>query len=891
MGSISRATLAAMISDGGDGTVIVETDARRVYGDDGRLVSIGPLEGGVAPSSEAQVRDSVLVVGGCEVPLRDVSGEVHTATGYGYAVVADDRGMLAVDLDTCQPVGAASARPRGALLLRAGPALTVVDVSDGVVMEHFALPTLEGAGRGASEALDLLVSRDGPARAVRGRVLDGPGARGLAWPSVVEGGATVEWEGGVVIVRDGDGVERARAAGVTHDLHVASRDGSGWWFKPELSAEDPVCWPQPRPFGTAVVCGDDELGTVPAWTDVARATEDGSVLVTAAGGAVIAWGIARGQLLWRAEGMADALAVGPDWVASRAGHQWTFRDPADGHPLGVLGPDGSMIVDGERAPFDPKQAVGAPWSAPAPSPVTATPPAPFVHLGDVHGCARYLAVMDALAPWPEAWAAARRNAVFACRALPSLPDWAVAPRARRDGWAWPAPEHPQQLVPLGDGSLLVLGARGVGAIGPDGAPRWVHERPHYYASYQVSPEIVVQWVLQRSVGWDPVTGEERWSLLGPVQHDGGGWWWATGFGRPATPLDVARGEPSSSTMYGAAMGWRCGGGGCAGYTPRQDDVVALADGARAALDDEVLVISRGDEILHRRSGVRKLAAAGPDRVIVQDVASGRWELWTVAGRVERLPKADVAAAWGDARWWVRAGMLYATGVAAAAQDPPAPARFELSEPAPVVPPERPLVVGPARAAWSRPEVGASTVAVVHGVPIDREEAQLVGRASAPWRRPFGPIDTSLGEMVIDGVVVDAATGHDVGPVPAGAERLYVRDGAVVAAHREGEVVVIRDGAARWVLPVGVPGSVSALVATDQRTYLGVGHWLMAFEGDAIRWKVRLSRNASRPMVLELRLAGDLLLAKTLHPMPHFAPVWAFDRDTGDVVDVMNLELR
>jgi hypothetical protein len=146
-------------------------------------------------------------------------------------------------------------------------------------------------------------------------------------------------------------------------------------------------------------------------------------------------------------------------------------------------------------------------------------------------------------------------------------------------------------------------------------------------------------------------------------------------------------------------------------------------------------------------------------------------------------------------------------------------------------------------------------------------------------------------MVIDGVVVDAETGRDVGPVPEGAERLYVRDGAVVAAHREGEVVVIRDGAARWVLPVGVPGAVSALVATDQRTYLGVGHWLMAFEGDAIRWKVRLSRNASRPMVRHLLLAGDLLLVVTLHPMTGFAPVWAFDPDTGDVVDVIDLDRR
>lgn len=891
MGSIARATLAAMIRDGGDGTVIIETDLRRVYADDGRLVSIGPLEGGAATVSEAQVHDSVLVVRGCEVPLRDVTGEVHTATGYGYAVVADDRGMLAVDLDTCQPVGAASARPRGALLLRAGPALTVVDVTDGVAMEHLALPTLGSTGRGASEALDLLVSRDGPARAARGRVLDGPGARGLAWPSVVADGATVEWEGGVVIVRDGDGAERARAVGVTHDLYGASRDPTGWQFKPALSAQDPVCWPQPRPFGTAVVCGPDELGTVPAWTDVARATEDGSVLVTAAGGAMIAWGVARGQLLWRAEGAADALAVGPDWVASRAGHHWTFRDPADGHPLGVLGPDGSMIVDGERAPFDPKRVVGAPWSAPAPSPVTATPPAPFVHLDDVHGCAPYLAVMDALAPWPEAWAAARRNAVFACRAQPSLPDWAVAPQARRDGWAWPTPERPQQLVPLGDGSLLVLGARGVGALGPDGAPRWVHERPHYYASYQVSPEIVVQWVLQQSAGWDPITGEERWSLPGPVHQDADGWWWSTNFRRPAAPFDVTRGAPSSSTTFSAAMGFRCGGGGCAGYTPRHDDVVALTDGAHAALEHDSLVIARGEEILHRQSGVRKLAAAGPDRVIVQDIASGRWELWTVAGRVERLPKADVAAAWGDARWWVRAGVLYATGIASAAQDPPAPARFELSEPAHVVPPERPLVVGAARAAWSHPAVGASTVAVVHGVAIDREDEQLVGRATAPWRRPFGPIDTSLGVMVIDGVVVDAETGRDVGPVPGGAERLYVRDGAVVAAHREGEVVVIRDGAARWVLPVGVPGAVSALVATDQRTYLGVGHWLMAFEGDAIRWKVRLSRNASRPMVRHLLLAGDLLLAVTLHPMTGFAPVWAFDPDTGDVVDVIDLDRR
>ena len=85
-----------------------------------------------------------------------------------------------------------------------------------------------------------------------------------------------------------------------------------------------------------------------------------------------------------------------------------------------------------------------------------------------------------------------------------------------------------------------------------------------------------------------------------------------------------------------------------------------------------------------------------------------------------------------------------------------------------------------------------------------------------------------------------------------------------------------------------PGRVGAVAAAEDLVYVGVGGRLVALDRAGVRWQVELGASDPRPMVLELRVVDGLLLVRTLHPMNHFAPVWAFDRYTGDVVDGIDL---
>jgi hypothetical protein len=251
----------------------------------------------------------------------------------------------------------------------------------------------------------------------------------------------------------------------------------------------------------------------------------------------------------------------------------------------------------------------------------------------------------------------------------------------------------------------------------------------------------------------------------------------------------------------------------------------------------------------------------------------------------------VAAAWGDARWWVVDGVLHATGLAPAAAAA-SPARFVAPIPE-GPPPARPVPDGPAREAWPQPPMPEGAAAVLREVAIVRDEAGLRGMAAdgERWRRPGSEVSTQLGELVIDGVVVEAATGRDMGPVPDGAQRLGLRDGALLSAHVEGDDAVVRqDGVEIARLPRGSGEELGAVAADAELVYLGVGRRLVALDAAGVRWQVTLATRAraDRPMVTELRVAGDLLLARTLSPLIHLKPVWAFDRRAGDVVDLLDL---
>lgn len=826
--SAATAPSTPLTADGGGNHA--ELDDTRLVVTGARSCTLG-VKGARAPALEVRSRSAPWPVDGAQAPYA-------LAVNADFATLLEKEAVLVVDLASCSPVTALGddlGSWRAAAIVD-GALATVDTDEDGIVLRRWSLPALAPLDGFTTNTTAILPGRAGPTLLTGG-----------ADPRAVIGATTVPLPGEVRVIGtnvfqldpegavrwlDSDGSVRGEApAGSLHDLDVLDQGDGQWWAsdgwgvvhlpggeraprvivreqdEPEgqdaLAATATGHLPDPilgttrgddyalrqRPQGLIVTRGGQQWGVpVPAWTDTARVSPDGRVVVTHDGKQLDAWQVADGRHLWSRGVTKGTIALGRDWLAVSGTQGWTFLDPKDGAPIGVLDARMGLRLADALVPFEAAKVRGATWSAPAPR------AAPWRRELATDGWLRGVPVdcrdpatsLAAYSPWPQLYNHHRQLLERSCAHGADVPppSWpATATATSGASWSWTAPGKVVSIRALEAGRLVVVGDGGVGVLGPDGALLWMVEDAR---SAVAASDVVLVTTPERVTAREAATGAVLWTRAGTLHADNSPdhvAFRATS-GSAFSLLDPRTGVDRSAPRLarGAAWGWACLGGPCVQAVEMVEGGGFDLGGVHIADAERGLTFRRDRALVAQLDGYSSARPAGPSAILARRMADKAWALVGLDGKqIRDVGVADEVAVEGD-RVWLRTGSsivaqgLRAPATAAAPRVERRPVEVWLPVPAPMVVTPGLIDAAPAPASLRLVDGIDGAILLRDGVPAwtaeGRQRVGVVGDV-AIVRDPVGAHE---GRALADGRVLWT---KDLGSQPAEAGR-----GALMVGRRE-----------------------------------------------------------------------------------------------------------